>query len=79
MIWNKSKKQAIKSLMDDKRFDVLLEFYEDRMIKWREESGVGMNEFDTLKLTFMREGKLNGLKNFFDLLESQGYEGAEEQ
>ena len=74
MIWNKAKKHAVKSLMADNRFDIILEFYEDRLIEWSKESGVGFDEFNTLKNTFMREGKINGLKNFFELLEHQGVE-----
>lgn len=74
MILNKSEKQAIKSLIGDKRFDVLLKFYEAMLEKWKAETGIGFNEFDTLKLTFMKEGKINGLKNFFDELENQAHE-----
>lgn len=78
MILNKAQKQAIKSLMNDARFDVVLKIYEETLLKWREETGIGFTEFDTLKATFMREGKINGLKSFFDNLDSQGFEGAEE-
>lgn len=79
MILNKSQKQAIKSLLNDSRFDVILKLYEETLDKWGKESGVGFNEFDTLKLTFIREGKIIGLRGFFELLDSQGLEGADEQ
>ena len=75
MIWTKMKRHAIKSLLDDKRFDVVLEFMEDRLAEWRKESGIGMDEFNTLKNTFMREGKINGITNFFELLEKQALGG----
>ena len=78
MMLNKAQKQAIKSLMNDSRFDVVLKIYEETLLKWREETGIGFTEFDTLKATFIREGKISGLKSFFDSLDTQGFEGAEE-
>lgn len=78
MMLVKSEKQAIKSLMEDRRFDVVLKLYESLIDKWSREPGVGMNEFDTLRLTFTKEGKILGLKGFFEILENQGQEGAEE-
>ena len=71
----KLEQQAIKSLMQDQRFDVITKLYEEFLAKWKDEPGVGFDEFNTLKLVFTREGKIEGLTSFFKFLDDQSFEG----
>ena len=75
---NKAEQQALKSLLQDSRFDIVLKLHEEVLDGWRRETGVGFNEFETLKLTFVREGRIEGLKSFFEYLDDQAVQGAEE-
>ncbi len=72
-----AKQSILKSLMEDTRWDVVEELKEEFVAKWGEESGVGFDEFQTLKLTFTKEGKKGGLNSFFRYLEDQASGGSE--
>ena len=74
MIITKIQKHAVKSLLEDSRFDVILKLYEEMLLKWKDESALGHDEFNTLKNTFTREGKIQGLKSFFELLDQAAQE-----
>ncbi len=75
---NKTEQQALKSLMQDKRWDVVQKLHGQFIAKWQEDTGVGMSEFETLKLTFMKEGKIDGLDSFFAYLDDEATKGTEE-
>lgn len=67
---DKLAKQQIKALLNDNRFDGIVSFYEEYCDKIRKENVIGNNEFETLRNVFLKEGKLQGIKNFFDELEN---------
>lgn len=67
---DKLAKQQIKALLNDNRFDGIVRFYEEYCDKIRKENVIGNNTFETLRNTFLKEGKLQGIKNFFDELEN---------
>jgi len=67
---DKLSKSQIKAVLNDQRFDGIVKFYDEFVQRIKEENVIGDNEFDTLKKVFVREGKLIGLKDFFDQLES---------
>ena len=66
---NFTKKRLEKILQSDE-FEALLKTYQETLDKWNEQSIIGKDEFETLKLLFIREGKKQGLKEFFDFIEN---------
>ena len=66
---DKLSKAQIKSLLNDPKFDGITKFYQEYRQKVQDENVIGSNEFETLRNVFMKEGKLAGLKEFFDNLE----------
>ena len=62
--------QQIKAILNDQRFDGVVKFYEEYCDKIRKENVIGNNEFETLRNVFVKEGKLQGIKEFFDNLEN---------
>jgi hypothetical protein len=63
-----TRKQLIKILHSDD-FDALIKLYAEVTEKWQSENCIGDTEFQTLKKLFFREGKIQGLREFFDILE----------
>lgn len=66
---DKLTQQQIKSLLNDQRFDGIVAFYEEYCNDIRKENVIGDSEFETLRNVFTKEGKLQGIKEFFDKLE----------
>lgn len=66
---DKLAKSQIKALLNDQRFDGIVKAYEEYLDKVRKDNVIGNNEFETLRNVFVKEGKLMGLKEFFDQLE----------
>lgn len=71
---NKAQKQLLKRLLEDERFEVLASFYAEIMENFKNENVIGADNGETLKLTLMKEGKLMGLRTFFNNLEKEIYE-----
>lgn len=65
-----TKKQIDKILRSDE-FEALVKLYGEVIDKWQNENVVGTTEFDTLKRLFIREGKVQGLREFFEVLEGK--------
>jgi hypothetical protein len=63
-------KKQIDKILRTPEFDGIVKAYADVIEKWREENVIGNNEFETLKLLFIREGKIAGLKEFINYLEN---------
>jgi hypothetical protein len=68
---DKLSKSQIKALLNDQRFDGIVKFYQEFKQKVQDENVIGNSEFETLRNVFIKEGKLIGLKDFFDLLDQQ--------
>lgn len=66
---DKRTQQQIKTLLNDPKFDAIVIFYKEYCDKVKDENAIGNNTFETLRNTFTKEGKLQGLKDFFDNLE----------
>jgi len=64
-----TRKQLIKILHNDD-FEALIKLYGETIDKWNEQNVIGDNEFQTLKLLFIKEGKKQGLREFFNILEN---------
>jgi len=59
----------IKSLMENENYEALLEIATKLLEQIAEENTIGREEFETLKLVFLREGKLQGIKTFLNKLD----------
>jgi hypothetical protein len=68
---NKLVQQQIKAILHDPKFDGVVEFYKEYTDKVKDENVIGNNEFETLRNVFVKEGKLQGIKDFFDQLDKQ--------
>jgi len=64
-----TRKQLVKILHSDD-FEALIKLYGETIEKWNEQNVIGKDEFETLKLLFIREGKKVGLREFFNILEN---------
>jgi hypothetical protein len=64
-----TKKRLIKILHSDD-FEGILELCREVVDKWNDQNVIGSTEYETLKMLFMREGKKQGLKEFFDAFEN---------
>jgi len=64
-----TRKQLIKILHSDD-FEAVIKLSAEIVEKWNNDNVIGTNEFETLKLLFMREGKKEGLREFFNILEN---------
>lgn len=71
---NKFQKQQIKALMLDEKWEGLMTFFQETIDKYQNENVIGQTQFETLKMVLMKEGKIIGLKDFFDQLEKYGFE-----
>jgi hypothetical protein len=63
----------IKAILQDDKYQSLLIRAKELIDEWNEMKCIGDNEFDTLKLTLMREFKVQGLKEYLDILEQIAY------
>jgi len=66
---NLTKRKLDKILRSDE-FEALIKLYGETIDKWQEQNVIGKDEFETLKLLFTREGKIQGLREFFEIIES---------
>jgi len=60
----------LRKLQTDETFTALTKLYGECLAKWDSESPVRDNEYETLKALFIGEGKIQGLKEFFQLIEN---------
>jgi hypothetical protein len=58
-------------LMEMEAWDDVIKVSNEIVKKWDGENVLGTNEFETLSLVFLKEGKKQGLKDFLDLLEQK--------
>ena len=63
-------RKRIEKILRSDEFEVLLKLYNEMIEKWDEQNVIGNNQFETMKLLFLREGKKQGLKEFFDFIEN---------
>lgn len=64
-------KRQLEKLQRSDEFDALVKLYGEVIEKWQNENVIGQNEFETLKLLFLREGKITGLREFIEILEGK--------
>jgi len=59
----------LRSFMESVNYDIISEIVKKYSFELREQNADGGSEYDTIRLLFTREGKIQGLKDFFDMLE----------
>lgn len=70
----KAQKAQVRAIMKSNEWDAVLAFAGKKLDAWREERVAGNNEFETLKSLFTRDGKVEGLLEFLNQLESEATE-----
>ena len=69
----KLQQQQLKALARTENWEALVAFTEEVIQRWQRENVIGATEFETVKLLFMREGKVAGLKEFFKFLDENSF------
>ena len=64
-------KRQIDKILQSNEFDALVKLYAKTVDKWKDQNIIGKDEFETMKLLFTREGKIQGLREFFEILEGK--------
>ncbi len=62
-------KRKLERFLQSDEFDTLIKLYAEIIEKWDSQNTIGQNEFETLKLLLIREGKKQGLQEFFNVIE----------
>lgn len=60
----------LRNLMQSETWDILMRRLAKTIDQIQNMNVIGSNEFETLKLTFTREAKIQALKDFFNELET---------
>ncbi len=67
-------KAGLKRIMRDEAWDIIALIYEEQMKIWGIENVGGNTDFEVIRSVFKREGKMEGLKYFFDRLDLRANE-----
>jgi hypothetical protein len=70
---DKLKSNQLKALVRTEQWEALTSYVDEVIKRWQDENVIGATEFETMKLLFMREGKISGLKEFFKYLDENSY------
>ena len=70
---DKLKSNQLKALARTEQWEALTSYADEVIKRWQDENVIGATEFDTMKLLFMREGKIIGLREFFKYLDENSY------
>lgn len=74
MAINKAEISQLKLLMKESAWETLLRLLGEHMDAINAEDISGTNEFETLRMLHTNQGKVDGLKEFFDQLERKAFE-----
>lgn len=66
-----SNKKQLQLLLEDEKYEALEELRDDYLSGVYQYNTIGATSDETLKLTYMREGKIMAIKEFFNLLEQE--------
>lgn len=70
---NKAQKSAISSLMNEDRWNVIELVKELLLGKFKQDNVGGQDAYTELKNLHIQQGKIEGLEQFFEILENQGF------
>jgi hypothetical protein len=68
---NKIDKDTIKSLLKDSKWESILRASAELTDKWLNSNVIGESQYETLKLTFSKEFKVQGVRDFLNFLEEE--------
>ena len=71
---NPIEKKQLEQLQKEEGWIALAKLYQETIEKWQNQNVISETSDLTLKLLYMREGKVEGLREFFDNLDKQLYE-----
>jgi len=66
---NPIEKKQLEQLQKQEEWMALVKFFGEQIEKWQNQNVIGDTSDNTLKLLYMREGKVEGLREFFDNLD----------
>ena len=61
----------LRAFIESENYDIIRAVVKRYQLYLREQNADGGSEYDTLRLLFTREGKIQGIDEFFDLLENK--------
>ena len=67
-------KATLKRLQDDQAWDIVVRLLGEQIDEWRAEQISGQDAFQELRMMHRIQGKVDGLKEFFDKLEKKSFE-----
>ena len=70
---DKLSQNKLKALARTEQWEALTSYVDEVIKRWQDENVIGATEFETMKLLFMREGKISGLREFFKYLDENSY------
>lgn len=68
---NLQQQSALRNLMQNPGYKVMIDLANQVINTWDKNSSIGDDTFSTLKLSFMKEYKKQGLKDFLEALERE--------
>lgn len=74
MAMKRAEASALKSLMKESGWSVLEQKLADHITKLEAEKVVGGNAFEELRALHTKQGKVDGLREFFDMLERGAFD-----
>ena len=74
MALNKAEQSQVRSLMKEDRWDIVIKFLGEKLDQWRSEKIVGQNAFESLRMLHTRDGKVEGVNEFFEQLERGAFD-----
>ena len=67
-------KSKLKAFVKDDIYDLLMKLVYERVAQWNTDRPSGTNAFETLRAMHIRDGKVDGLTEFFSDLEKNGFD-----
>ncbi len=74
MALKKEQFALLKAMMREPGWDVLLQCVAERINELNADKPTGQNAFETLRALHIREGKVDGLTEFFDKVEKNAFD-----
>jgi len=65
----KPQRSQLRNLLASNEYKTLLALRDNMIVNWNNHIPIGDSEFEYLRSAFERDGKMKGLKSFFDEIE----------
>ena len=67
----KAERAALQGLIQSDVWDIVIRLIDDQFVTLGREPIVGQNEFETLRSLFHKEGRLDGMGEFINIIERE--------